>query len=703
MGWFSSESISSGLSSVGSGLYGGAQWLWNNASPLKIVSGVFNYTANTAFTMVEQVLALRKAIPTLVNNPQAKKIVNGMAYVAVHDILPIVALNYANNSTQQYFRNGYNEDGAWYAPYMPYMSALGLLYYAYLAYNKAEGKRSTPMEAALTTLPLIPLVYMNSNSQQLVGNGYNQDMSWYAPYSLFLSGLTAVNYLVQSYTWREGAQATVRVAILDTMGPGAFNSNKTKLPKSICDDMDCNFKRKIKGWGREPFILIGNDFLTFGISKIPYVGGVASKVLSVYFNGRYILRVTTPELCERHKFLSMPQETGLSLGLTYYLTTELMDKVLEATVGMPPYLYYRALKHFLLLMHINVAAHMTFQQIDPKDATLTIDPLTVYERVNRFLVDVVFDGMMKRIPIDFKPDPNAPPLIPLSPALQFGTMLLNSDVERERKTAPGFFTKAKEKALVLVLPSMMRSADGFTTDPIVVMYWPSISKVAVNVVNFVDKYGHDRRVKTLAWAPKTTAEVINLKFGIPKKITRFILMLSHEQDFWNLMVAIKLWFLRHSGIKSEVKIEPLDDLGIHGERSLVPLPSGDAAKKPVIPAEQLQLIKGQDSVLPIEAVTQLTPFKGSKVSIDPDMLLVEPVPTGSTKQELSLFPIDPHLMSTKAEPESKNEMPIKRKVGIIVLNPDMFFYQKKSTGPIIEEITTNSTSESQVVDVNKMN
>jgi hypothetical protein len=235
------------------------------------------------------------------------------------------------------------------------------------------------------------------------------------------------------------------------------------------------------------------------------------------------------------------------------------------------------------------------------------------------------------------------------------------------------------------------------------MYWPSISKGAVNVVNFVDKYGHDRRVKTLAWAPKTTAEVINLKFGIPKKVTRFILMLSREEDFWNLMVAIKLWFLRHSGIKSEVKIEPLDDLGIHGERSLVPLPSADVVKKPVIPAEQLKLIQGQDSVLPIEAITQPPPVRSSKVIIDPDLLLVEPVLTGGAKQQLSLFPIDPNLISTKPERESKNEMPTKRKVGVIVLDPDMFFYQERKTGPIIEEVTANSSSESQLVDVNKVN
>lgn len=708
MGWFSS--VSNGLSTLGSGFVGGAQWIWQNANPVRLVWGVGSYTFNTGFQMVEQLLAVREAAPTLKNNPQAAKIATGIAQVVVDDILPLVSLNYANNCVQQYFRDGYNDD-SWYASAAPYLSALALAYYTYLAYSKNARKHSYMeqakkdnkllelaqeknnsnskelvqkktdsnvlfhlMEFGLNALPLVPLIYINNNALPLVRNGYGQDASWFAPYSLFLTGLTAVKYVVNSYTWRQGVETTLKIAMLDSMGPGAFNSNKKTLPPSVCDQLECNFKRKIKGWGREPWILLGNDLLTFGISKIPYVGETASKVLSVYFNGRYILRVTTPELCERHKFERISQETTLALGAGYFATTWLMDKTLESTVGIPPFLYYRALKHLLLLMHINVAAHLTFKQIDPKDASSSIDPLTLYERINRFIVDVFFDGLMKRIPIDFKPDPMAPPLIPLSHALKFGTMLLNSDVKKETKSSSGFFSQAKEKALVMVLPPMLRSWDGFTSDPIIVMYWPSVKNGVITVLDFVEKYGKDRRVKTLAWMPKTTAEVINLKFGFPKKVTRFVLMLSREEDFWNLMMAIKLWFLRHSGIQNEVKVEEMEDIpSILGERQLVELPDQDDNKKPVMPPEQLVQSPGDNSILSVEEISQAE-LRSAKVFIDPDDLL----PKTKTKQRLTLFDVDPSQLEVKADRGIKSDTLVKRKP-VIEFDPDQMFFRASQT------------------------
>lgn len=502
MSWWSS--VVDGVSSIGNGVVSGAKWLWNNASLSKITVGAVTYTANTTFQLLEQGLALRKAVPTLINNMEVRKVVSGMAYIVGNDVLPILAVYSANNWMQTYFREGHEDD------------------------------------------------------------------PWLAPYSAFLSALTLVNYGVKAYTLRQGAQSFVRITILDAVGPAAFNSNKTELPPSLCSELDCNYKRKLKGMGREPLILMANDALTAAISYIPYVGMPASQVLRVYFNGRYITRLVTPERCERHK--AMMQESVLALGLGFEASTMLMDYLLEATTGIPPFLYHRTMRHLLLLLHVNLAAHMNIPLVEDKDATLPADPLNIYERICRFIADVIFSGLVKRVPIDFKPEKGAPPLIPLSPTLQLGTRLLNSDLEREKKDSPGWFKKIMQEASGWVLPPIFRGSDGFINDPIVHMYWPKIRHGGISAVDFVQSVGKTKTVATLAWAPKSVATALNLKFGIPKKLTRIVLMLTQEKDFWDFAEAIKSWFERHN-IKSDVVL--VTDNGtfiLHGERPIIPLP-----------------------------------------------------------------------------------------------------------------------------------
>lgn len=635
MGWLSS--VVDGVKAIGTGLNNGAKWLWNNVSLSKLTFGAVSYTANTTVQVLEQGIALRDAVPTLINNPQAKKIVNGAGYVLVNDVLPMVAVNFANNAVQNYFSDDYSGESAWFMPYVLGLSTLTVVGCHYLSSYlwRKDPKPQGVVDTFISSdfLPAVAVDFTNNVVQSYFRYGYNKDIAWYAPYALFLSGLTLVDYLVTGYGWRQGAQTLAHAAVLDSLGPSAFNSNKKTLPPSICDKLDCNYKRKIKGWGREPLILMGNDALTYGVSLIPYVGKPLSTVLRVYFNGRYIIRLTTPELCERHKYLAMKPESVLGFGLTSEATNLLMDKILESTVGIPPYLYYRALRHLLMLSHVNVAAHMTLPQMDPKTSSPYSDPFNVYERVNRLLVDIVFDGAMKRIPIDFKPDKDAEPLIPLSPALQFGTMVLNMDLEQEKKAKPSFFKKAVDKAFVFVVPSIFRGPDGLINDPIVFMYWPTIRSGAISAAELVEGVGKTKTMATLAWAPKTVAAAVNLKFGIPKKVTRFVLMLSKEEDFWNLVTAFKLWFERHN-IKGEAKVITGSNLALNGITLLEPTPP--PSDKVAIVSQQ-QLVTEKEDAKSVVPANSLVPDKPQTqivlTVISPDNLFVTRKRRGHKEQE----------------------------------------------------------------------
>jgi hypothetical protein len=550
MSWWSS--VVDGVKSVGTKLSNGAKWVWNNASLSKITLGAFTYTSNTAFQVLEQGLALRKAVPTLVNNVSARKIVDGMGYILVKGVIPMVALNYANNSVQSYFRDGYEEE------------------------------------------------------------------EWYAPYSLFLGTLSLVGYGVQAYTMRQGAQTIVQITVLNSVGPSAFNSNRITPPPSLCKELDCNFKRQMKGDGRAPLILAANDGAAALISWFPYGGETAASILRIFFNGRYITRSVTPERCERHK--AMMSESVLALGLTYEASTMLMDYLLESTVGMPPFLYYRTMKYLVLLLHMNVAAHMTIPLVEAKDATLLFDPLNAYERACRFIADVIFAGLMKRVPIDFKPEKDAPPLIPLSPALKYGTGIFNSDLETVKKVHPGLIKQSLITAREWVLPPIFQ-ANGLVNDPVIAMYWPGIQQGSLYAVDTILSYRESKAKTTLGWIPpKGIALAINLKFGIPKKLTQFLIMLSKEEDFWDFLEAFKHWLERNK-VNAIVELNCTPRLALLGEKSLVPTPLLTNGDTPILSANRLTSTRVQPLAL----------LGGEKPS-EPIPTFIEELPTHSAEQ-----------------------------------------------------------------------
>lgn len=584
--------VGTSLKTISTGISASTQWLWNHQLSKKAKI----YASHACKQVWDQFTAIGSAVPTLVSNPEAKKIVEGMAYIAFRDVFPLIFINAVSEGTLAYIRK-----------------------------EKPE------------------------------------EMPWLPVYYLLLSGFSLIDLGIKAYTLRQGSQTFVRVLVLDTLGPAAFNSNKQIVPPNLCTELKCNEKRKIKGWGREPIILLANDALIGAISYFPLIGNYLSWILKVQFNGRYITRQVTPERCERHK--AMLPESVLVLGLGYEMTCFLMNLLFEYTIGMPPFLCHRTLRHLLLLLHINLAAHLTIPLVEPKqedsaakkeDSAATtsteekkvdeekskhwiipaneafpIDVAANYERTCRFIVDVIFAGLIKRIPIDFKRPKNAPPLIPLSRLLRLITRLLKSDLEREEGAAPPANTattmvkhQAAKPALLQqferllndsvaalkpwIVPSMFLNPDYLINDPIINKHWPALREGGINAMSIVNSYEKNTVVTTLAWAPKSVASVLYYKFGISKGVTRTILMLSQEKDFWDLTKALQAWLDRHN-VNFKVTLSGKQQFVLHGDRALEPVADEDADPGPPVAAEDLIPNRLTDSpVLP----KQLVPLRG---------------------------------------------------------------------------------------------
>ncbi|MCE0722202.1 MULTISPECIES: hypothetical protein [Legionella] len=450
--------------------------------------------------------------------PPVMKIVNGTGNILFYDVLPVVGAHYANNSIQNYLR-----------PTDP-----------------------TAMLASYAVLPT----------------------------------LTLMNYAVWGFTYRQASKLVVHTLALDALGSSAFNEHKAKLnppPPTLCGEKeeDCNFKRKFKGSLREPLVLAFNDLVLWGISKsLPY-GEQIAWILAIYFYGEYITRMATPERCERHK--AMKSESILSLGLAYTASAYLMDYAFESTVGTPPYLYLRTLRHLLLLAHINVASHMSLPLVRSAKDRIPVDPLVIYDRTKRFAVDVLFAGLMQRIPIDFKPPQGAKPFIPLSTVFKFLTKVLESDLEQIKPAPPGFFKKTTK----YLLPSMFHSPKNAVNDPVIKEFWPDIRTDLLYIIEIVEA---TKPVKTLTTAPTAIAStvkytlpvVLNYRFGLPIKLSEFLLSLSKKEDFWDFVSALKLWIERNNVSHEVLLAKGTPNVGLHETDRIIELPPESQSK--VIPS-----------------------------------------------------------------------------------------------------------------------
>ncbi|KTC91614.1 hypothetical protein OQJ15_13215 [Fluoribacter dumoffii] len=386
--------------------------------------------------------------------------------------------------------------------------------------------------------------------------------------------LTLMNYVTWGITYRQASKLIPHTLVLDALGSSAFNEHKNNLtqpPTTLCVEEECNFKRKFKGSLREPIQLAFNDLMLLAISySLPY-GEEIAWVLAIYFYGEYITRMATPERCERHK--AMKSESILSLGLAYTGTSYLMDQALEATVGLPPYLYLRTLRHLLLLAHINVASHMSLPLVRSAKDTIPLDPLVIYDRTKRFAIDVVFAGLMKRIPIDFKPPPGAKPFLPLSTVLRFLTRILDSDLEQVKVTPPGFFKKTAK----FIIPSMFHSPKNAVNDPVIKQFWPDLRNDLLNILKIVNSA---KPVKTLTTAPTAIAATVkytlpvllNYRFGLPIKMSEFLLSLSKKEDFWNFVTALERWLERNNVSYEVILAKGNSKVGLHETNQIIELP-----------------------------------------------------------------------------------------------------------------------------------
>lgn len=400
-------------------------------------------------------------------------------------------------------------------------------------------------------IPMIALNAFNNKLQQTFQNDEQTELSWLEPYSYFAGSLMLVNYAVTAITWRQGIQTTIRVAALETFGPPAFLSGIINKMDLQCDTNECHLGVKLKGNVAQLITLFANDALANGIHFIPVVGPAASIALSTIFKGRFIVRSVTPGLCPQHKLPSFRFETILALGLIYQFYCWSLESALSETIGLPPYLYLRSLRHLILLLQVPFAAQkiMAMAKLNTKTEGNIID---AYESVLAFLVEAFIEG----VPAVLKNRKSENPLITGDDVLQFFTVLLKADAY-QRKLQPIVINRPPQTgdwnvknlhiSWASLLPPLMQGTQGVIRDPIIAAYWPGFKNTIYFIVDIAENIQDQAESSMLVkMAPKTfLIWALNLYLGAPKRLTGTALSYINDQYFWSFMRALKNWAAVH--------------------------------------------------------------------------------------------------------------------------------------------------------------
>lgn len=159
MPWF--NSLTETATATYNAMLNGAKWIRKDEYLENLADTSLKFTINTASRALEHIPALPKALASLGQNEEARKIANGFTYVFVHDVVPILALNALNNFAQSYFLKGYDEENAT-AAYSLVIGVLALGNYAVAAYSLGRGVEAS---IRVTVLDAFAPSAFNSNKK----------------------------------------------------------------------------------------------------------------------------------------------------------------------------------------------------------------------------------------------------------------------------------------------------------------------------------------------------------------------------------------------------------------------------------------------------------------------------------------------------------------------------------------------------------
>lgn len=377
-------------------------------------------------------------------------------------------------------------------------------------------------------LPIIAATYVN-NTIQAYGKEYLQGSpNWVSVDTLLQMGLGVMDTATWVYTFRRKKEMEARTVVLviesSTMLPGA----SPYPPMTLCQEQKCTVLRKVKGAARDVVAYWATKPMISALRYLPYADNpiVAATIslFEVYFNGRLIMTVALPDLCNRHQmeYLKEYSALALSLGLGYEAMSMLALFSLEQ-MGVSLEYATPALRQFLLFASFSIASHMCLPQPVASSSQPIPEPVDLYQRGIGFGFDVVADGLKKQLP---------PLLRNRSSQIPWNRIFDGAEKLWDHPCA-----KVVES---IVLPKMLQSEKGFIRDGVVGPHWEGFRATLIGGIQSVEQEVRSRKVQIAATIPTVTSYVVKGWVGIPVPLTRLVLGLAANSEFLEKLTTTRL-------------------------------------------------------------------------------------------------------------------------------------------------------------------
>lgn len=527
--------------------------LYNNKPLVNSVNSVGNYSYNTVLGMFELVNAAPKAVHSAVYHPKTRMVAGHVTRIIVEDLLPLVAVTYANDMIQRTGRD-YCEDES---------------------------------DSALLSI----------DTAIQMGLGLLQLATW-------------------TYSVRKKMQIAVRMTVLTMEAGKAFNEVRKESPMTRCIKEQCPILQFLQGSIRDTISYFATEAAISLIGYIPYVGGCIAAVLSIHHHGRYIMTIVLPDLCNEHQveMLTEYSEQALSLGLGHAALTFLAVHGIEYLTHVPRSFYEAAIQQFMLLTTVCVAAHrplppaitkrglikmladpdkMSSEELKPlinhkssyasynskfwyikiaADGDLKVvalqpsnvaqlevlfngrsnelkeaskkelskitsltghssfrsqhSPVATYQALVGFLVDTFILGLRKQIP-----------RLLSEPSSSISWEVIINDIVKAWQHP---YAKKMES---LFLPRMLMSARGFSQDPVIAPNWEELRTTLIvaieNIEQIRGKFFVRVGVTIGSLDPEVTARALELTFGAPKTVVKLVLKLMANEAFMSQLSSAR--------------------------------------------------------------------------------------------------------------------------------------------------------------------
>ncbi|WP_133130429.1 hypothetical protein [Legionella yabuuchiae] len=358
-------------------------------------------------------------------------------------------------------------------------------------------------------------------------------------------------HLLETATWifkvRKQTQLFVRTAIVTLEAPLLFNKNRSSPVMTVCTEAHCSTLRFVQGSLRDIVTYYSTELAISSLRYLPVAGNTLASFLLTYHNGRYLVSVALPEMCNRHQVLYLRQhsELAFSLGIGHAISSRTVNFLLEVLTKIPASYYASSVEQLIFIFHMNVAAHLTLPN-PPKALTRTIrDPIHLFQSTIGFVFDALLVGLKTKIPS-------------LLPNQQPGGLIqtIKRAPWREIRNIHLWITSNSNARIFL--PKLLHDLPSFLNDPIIKSNWPALQQSMLSLLNTIESLNQSRTIRWLSYTPNVTSRLNETMTGTPRLITTVALQLFTDPEFMRFATRLKNQ-LEELQMQSSFRLIPEED------------------------------------------------------------------------------------------------------------------------------------------------